>query len=89
MAVGATPANVMSVIVRQSARLVLAGVAVGVPLAAAASWVVRSQLHGVEPGDPLVLGAASAVIVLAAALASIAPAARALRIDPVEALRHE
>jgi ABC-type lipoprotein release transport system permease subunit len=64
-------------------------VAVGVPLAAAASWVIRSELHGVEPADPLVIAGAVAVIALSAALASVAPAVRARRIDPVTALRHE
>ena len=67
----------------------LAGIGVGLILAYASFPMVRSQLFGVEPYDPVTLTAATLLLVTAVAFgAAYLPAARASRIDPATALRH-
>jgi ABC-type lipoprotein release transport system permease subunit len=51
--------------------------------------MVRNQLFGVRPAEPLVLGSAAVLMAAVAAMAAIVPAWRAARVDPVQALRHE
>ena len=63
------------------------GASLGLLLAIPAGHAIRSQLFQVQPADPLVLGIAAAVIVIAAVIASAAPARRAGRVNPVAALR--
>ena len=58
-------------------------------LASATGHRLRSQLIGVEPYDPLTMGAASAVLVIVGVLACRVPARRAMRVDPAVALRRE
>jgi len=58
-------------------------------LAVPAGRAIRSQLFQVQPADPLVLAVAAAIIVCAAVIASVAPAVRASRVDPVTALRQD
>jgi ABC-type antimicrobial peptide transport system permease subunit len=74
---------------REAAWVLIGGLTIGLATAWAASRIVRSQLYGVEPGDPL--SHLIAVIVLAAAgvLAAWIPARRASRVDPIRALRYE
>jgi ABC-type antimicrobial peptide transport system permease subunit len=76
-------------VLSEALRLVVVGVALGVPLAWAASGSVRSLLFGVSPADPLAAGGAIAVLVAAALTAALLPARRAARTDPLVALRHE
>ena len=89
MALGAQPAAMLPVFVRQG--LLLAGVGVGVGLAAAAGLtrLMSSLLFGVTAVDPLTYAAVSALLMAAAVLASYLPARRAMAIDPVQALRAE
>jgi predicted permease len=89
MALGAPPAALRWLIVRDSAATVIAGTIVGLGAAVLATRLVRSQLFGVEPNDPVALGVATAVLVTAALAAAYFPARRASRIDPLVALRHE
>jgi putative ABC transport system permease protein len=74
-------------------KLGMLPVGIGLMLGLAASFainpVLRSQLAGVSPSDPLTLFAAIAVLVLTAFLGCWIPAHRATRVDPVVALRHE
>jgi ABC-type antimicrobial peptide transport system permease subunit len=65
------------------------GIGLGVPLAIGFSRVVRAQLFGVSPADPLTLLAAGATLVTVALLSGYVPAAAASRVDPMIALRHE
>jgi predicted permease len=87
MALGATRADVAGPILGQALLLAGAGVAVGLPLALAATRLLRSQLFGVQPGDPLSLTLAAAGLVVTAAAAAWIPARRAQRVEPIQALR--
>ncbi len=87
MALGAAPGNVLSVVLHQFSRPVLAGLVVGVGGAAALSQVLRRVLYGVSNLDPLAYLSAIAIFAFAVALAALLPAVRALRIDPTGALR--
>jgi putative ABC transport system permease protein len=89
MAVGATPARVVSLIFRQSLYAVTVGIAAGASVAWLSMRALSSTLPGLEGGHPAYLWIASAVVSLAAALACCLPALRATRIDPVSALRQE
>jgi ABC-type antimicrobial peptide transport system permease subunit len=65
------------------------GVLIGLPAAWAASRSVQSMLFGLQPGDPLAIGGAIAVLTAVAHAAAYLPARRAARVDPLVALRHE
>lgn len=87
MALGAQPAAIRWAVMREGAGTVVAGVAIGLAGAFIVVRLVRTQLYGVEPGDPMPLvGAVLALLVLAIS-ASFLPARRASRIDPMQALR--
>jgi predicted permease len=89
MALGAQPSRVLSVILRQFSRPVLAGLIVGLGAAAALSQVLRGRLYGISNFDPVTYLAAIAVFLVTVTVAALLPARRALRIDPLRALRHE
>ena len=88
-ALGATPTNVFTLIVRQGLVLALLGVAIGVPAAVALTRVIASRLFGVTATDPATLAAAAVLFVSLALLACSIPARRATKIDPLVALRAE
>ena len=87
VALGAQRADVGRMIVMQSIRLAVVGVLFGIAGALATTRVLRSLLFEVDPTDPLTLAVVSVVLVAIAAAASWLPARRAMRVDPVEALR--
>jgi ABC-type antimicrobial peptide transport system permease subunit len=89
MALGADRGTVMSMILGSAFRRVIVGLALGVPLAIGAGYVISSQLFGVKFWDPVALGAAASALGLAALVASMVPAARAAGIAPMQALRNE
>ena len=89
MALGARPGRVVSMILRETCALVMAGLVVGAGLAWAASRLIAGRLYGVPPEDPLALALAVALLVLVALGAAYLPARRASRLDPIAALRHE
>jgi len=89
MALGAGRRRVVGLVLGQSAVLAGAGVAAGAVLALTLTRLLRSLLFGVQPGDPLTIAAMASAIAVAALLASVPPALRAARIDPVIALRDE
>jgi len=88
-AIGARPAHILRLIVGDGLRLSLLGAALGIAAALPATRLLASLLYGVGPYDPLTFLAMPAGLVAAAALAAWLPARRALRLDPVAALRHE
>ena len=89
MALGAGRGRVVRLVLAQSATLVASGVVAGAGLAALLSQLLRTMLFGVEPGDPWTIVAMAMAIAVAAGVASLPPAFRAARIDPVVALREE
>jgi predicted permease len=89
MALGATRSDVLRMTFRESAWLVSAGIAIGAPMALAATRVISSTLFDIGAVDPVATLAAGSLLVGVAAVASFIPARRASRIDPMAALRHE
>ena len=89
MALGARGAEVRRLVLGNSLRLVLLGVALGVPAALALAQVVSGLLYEVEPFDPIVLAASASTLLAVAVVAALVPAARAARVDPMKALRAE
>lgn len=87
LALGARRGQVLWLILRQVFLLALAGLAVGIPIAAAAGPVVRSFLFGLSPADPVTIVVSSAVLLLVALAAGFLPARRAARLDALAALR--
>jgi predicted permease len=89
MALGAGRTRVIGLVLRQSATLVGLGLLTGVALTLALSRLLRTLLFGVRADDPATIAAMALGTAAAAALASLPPALRASRIDPVVALREE
>ena len=87
MALGAPRAAVLRLVVRQGLLTVVAGLAVGLAGAVAATRLLAGLLFGVKPLDPLTFGAVPAVLLVVALVACWLPARRATRVDPMAALR--
>jgi putative ABC transport system permease protein len=89
MAVGASARDILKLVLRQGMIPLTIGLIVGLVAAMGVNRVLKSQLVQVSPADPLTLVVASAALILAATLGCLIPARRAMRVDPVVALRHE
>ena len=89
VALGATRAKIVGMVILEASAMVLAGLSVGTVLALALSDLIRNQLFGLNPHDPWTLLGASFSLAIAAALAGFIPAARASFVDPMKALRQE
>jgi len=89
MALGATSAGVRWMVLRQAFLLVIAGVFVGLPAAAAVGRLLTRMLFGVRPVEPLTFTLAALAMFMVAVLAAYLPARRASRVDPMMALRSE
>ena len=89
MALGATRADILALVLRNALTLVVLAVALGAPLAFAAGRAMRSQLFGVSAHDPVLLLVTLGVLVAMALVATSIPARRATRIDPLVALRSD
>ncbi|HEV2223572.1 MAG TPA: ABC transporter permease [Candidatus Acidoferrales bacterium] len=88
-ALGAQRNGILKMILGEALALTLTGVAVGVPCALAATRLITHMLFGVTPYDPVTLAAVSFALLAVGALAGYIPARRAMRVDPMVALRHE
>ncbi|MGE0864856.1 MAG: ADOP family duplicated permease [Vicinamibacterales bacterium] len=89
MALGASAGDVMGLVVRQSVRLLVIGVGIGLTLGVGAGFAMEGALNGLSPLDPLSIGSVVALLVTVTLAATAWPAWRASRIDPVVALRAE
>ena len=86
MAIGASPAQIVRLVVREGARLAVLGITIGLVAAALAGWGMRGLLYDVKGHDPLTFVLAPVVLAAAALLACYLPARRAARISPTAAL---
>ena len=89
MALGASPAQALARVARESAAVVGIGLFIGIGGALATARMFASLLFGVGPSDPAALSAALIVLGTVALIATLLPARRAARVDPVGALRAE
>jgi putative ABC transport system permease protein len=89
MALGASRAKVLRMVVGEGVALVMAGIGIGLAGALALTRFLSSLLFGVEPRDPLTFAAVSLLLTVVALLAAYIPAQRAANVDPLVALRYE
>src|SRR5262249_6755323 len=89
MALGADRRDVLWLVLRDALRLVLLGVALGIPAALAVARLISSQLFGISAADPVAISLATMALLAIAAVACYLPARRATRVDPLVALRCE
>jgi ABC-type antimicrobial peptide transport system permease subunit len=89
MALGASRRDVALGVLREAALLVIAGLLVGGIGALGATQLIRANLYGVGPNDPITFAAATSALLLAGGLAAWLPARNAARLDPMIALRAE
>ena len=89
LALGAQPGSVLKLVVRQGVLLAVAGAAVGIGAALAVTRFISSMLYGIHADDPVTFAALSLLLLAVALLACYIPARRAMRVDPMVALRYE
>jgi predicted permease len=89
LALGARPADLSRLVVGSALRLSIPGMALGALLAALAARVARVMLFGVSPFDPIAFGVVSLLLTAVAIAATLAPALRAARLDPLATLRRQ
>jgi putative ABC transport system permease protein len=88
IAIGATAQDVLMLVFMQGMLPSAIGLAIGLAGSLAVTPILKTQLVRVSPIDPITLIAAATVLILAAALGCVIPASRAMRVDPIVALRH-
>jgi putative ABC transport system permease protein len=89
MALGAAPAGILGMVLREGMALAAAGIAIGIAASLGLTRYLSSLLYAVKPADPMVFSAVTAVLALAAAAGCFFPARRATRVDPAMVLREE
>ncbi len=89
MALGADPEGVLGMVMRRGLLLAVSGIAAGLVIVLAASPRIAPLLYRVSPADPVSIAAAALFLIVVAAVASLIPAVRATRVDPMVALRQE
>jgi putative ABC transport system permease protein len=89
LALGAQKQNILSLILRQGLALAIAGAAMGLVGALIVAHLMAGLLYGVHPADPLTFAGVAALLIGVALLACYVPARRAIRVDPMRALRYE
>jgi ABC-type antimicrobial peptide transport system permease subunit len=89
MALGADHGGVLQLVMREGLLLALLGIAAGLAIALAATRQMAPLLYQVSPADPVSIAGAALFLIVVAVLASLIPALRATRVDPIRALRQE
>jgi len=89
MALGALPGSLLRLVLRQGIVLAIAGAAVGTGVSLGVTRYLASMLYGVHANDPLTMIAVTVLLTLVALAACYIPARRAMRVDPMVALRYE
>jgi predicted permease len=89
LALGATPRGLLRLVLLEAGRLTLLGLLIGLAVSFVTNRLLTSQLFGLSPHDPVLLTRVSGVLILVALTASLFPARRAAKTNPIEALRHE
>ncbi|HEV2420746.1 MAG TPA: ABC transporter permease [Candidatus Acidoferrales bacterium] len=89
IALGAQRSDVLRLVLGQGTKMALIGVAVGIAVALGLTRLMANQLFGVSAHDPLTFGGVAVVLILVALAACYLPARRAMRVDPIVALRYE
>jgi putative ABC transport system permease protein len=89
IALGAQRADVLRLILGEGTRMALLGVVIGIVAALGLTRLMSNQLFGVTAQDPLTFGGVALSLVIVAIAACYVPARRAMRVDPIVALRHE
>ena len=89
VALGASRRSVLALVFRQNGVSILVGLVLGILLAIGLTSLIRGALYGISPVDPMSIGATVLVLATVSLLAGYIPARRAVRIDPMEALRVE
>jgi predicted permease len=89
LALGAAREQIQAIVLRETGWLALSGVIIGLLVTIALIRLVKSMLYGLTPKDPITLGGSALLLLLVAFVAGWAPAYRASRVDPAEALRHD
>ena len=89
LALGAQRGDVLQMVLRQGAKMALVGVAIGIGAAFGLTQLMRNLLFGVTADDPMTFAAVAILLILVALLACYLPARRAMRVDPMVALRYE
>ncbi len=89
IALGASRVNVMNLVLREAAMLIVTGLVIGSALAIGVARTASSLLYGLKPGDPFTVGLAVTLLAGVAIFASLLPALRAARLEPMMALREE
>ncbi len=89
VALGATSACAVRLVLRDAVAMIAAGIAIGLPGVAALGKLVQSQLFGITPTDPATVAAATLVLAAGALTAAFIPAWRASNVSPTDALRLE
>jgi putative ABC transport system permease protein len=89
MALGATSRDVLRMVIGEGFKLTVAGLALGLAAAFALSRLIAGQLFGVMATDPLTYGGVAMLLGVVSLIACYLPARRAVKVDPLQALRHE
>ncbi len=89
IALGASRVNVMNLVLREAAMLIVTGLVIGSAMAIGLARTASSLLYGLKPGDPFTVGLAATLLAGVAIFASLLPALRAARLEPMMALREE